>query len=160
MTRLIENPAPSAIPTAGDKSAVNPPTVVRGATAADLSAIENFIQPFVDEGRLLPRTTDELEGLLPTGFVALRDEGIVGFAALEIYSRKLAELRSLAVAPQCRGQGIGHRLVEGCLQIAKERNVFEVLVITSEDQFFQDCGFDFTLPGQKKALFYQTREQP
>ncbi len=133
---------------------------VRGANGADLSAIESFIQPFVDEGRLLPRTTDELEGLLPSGFVALRDDQIVGFAALEVYSKKLAELRSLAVSPSCRGLGIGHRLVDACLQVARERNVFEVLVITSEEQFFQGCGFDFTLPGQKKALFYQTREQP
>ncbi|MCA9075590.1 MAG: GNAT family N-acetyltransferase [Planctomycetaceae bacterium] len=132
---------------------------VRGATIGDLSAIDAFIQPFVAEGRLLPRTIDELEDLLPTGFVALRDGEVVGFAALEIYSKKLAELRSLAVADRCRGQGIGRRLVDSCLNVARERSVFEVIVITSEEQFFQGCGFDFTLPGQKKALFYKTRDQ-
>ncbi len=137
----------------------SPSFIVRGATADDLSGIEFFIQPFVESGRLLPRTTDELEDLLPSGFVVERDGQIVGFAALEIYSKKLAELRSLAVSDACRGQGIGRLLVDACLSVAKEQNVFEVIVITSEDQFFQGCGFDFTLPGEKKALFYQTRPQ-
>jgi len=135
----------------------SPSFIVRGATADDLSGIEAFIQPFVEAGRLLPRTTDELEDLLPSGFVVELDGQIVGFAALEIYSKKLAELRSLAVSDTCRGQGIGRLLVDACLRVAKEQNVFEVIVITSEDQFFQGCGFDFTLPGEKKALFYQTR---
>ena len=77
---------------------------------------------------------------------------------IEVYSRKLAELRSLCVAPEWQGRGIGRRLVERCLALARERLVFEVMAITSQDQFFRACGFDFTLPGEKKALFYQTRD--
>jgi N-acetylglutamate synthase-like GNAT family acetyltransferase len=64
------------------------------------------------------------------------------------------------VAPDLRGRGIGHELVDRCLELARQRNVFEVLVISSEEQFFRTCGFDFTLPGEKKALFFQTREAP
>jgi len=33
-----------------------------------------------------------------------------------------------------------------------------VMAITSSDSFFQSCGFDYTLPGEKRALFIQTRE--
>jgi hypothetical protein len=33
------------------------------------------------------------------------------------------------------------------------------MAITSADDFFHRCGFDFTLPGEKKALFLQTRER-
>jgi len=33
-----------------------------------------------------------------------------------------------------------------------------VIAITSSEEFFQRCGFDFTLPGEKKAVFLQTRE--
>jgi len=32
--------------------------------------------------------------------------------------------------------------------------------VTSSEEFFQTCGFDFTLPGEKKALFLQTRAEP
>jgi N-acetylglutamate synthase-like GNAT family acetyltransferase len=131
---------------------------IRSAQLADLDGLNRFIAPFVAQGKLLPRTQDELADLVQTGFVATLDGAIVGFAALEIYSAKLAELRSLAVAPQCQGQGIGRQLVAACLDLAQQRRVFEVMAITSTEEFFQRCGFDFTLPGEKKALFLQMRE--
>lgn len=133
-------------------------TRVRRATEADAPAIEAFIEPFVDDGKLLPRTYDELNELLPSFFIAELDGQIVGCAALEIYSRKLAEIRSLAVSPAVQGKGIGRLLVEACIQLAREKNVLEVMAITSSEDFFKACGFDFTLPGEKKALFYQTRD--
>lgn len=134
--------------------------VIRPAEPRDLEPLEEFIAPFVSAGRILPRTTDELAGLLPTSFVAEAGARIVGLAALEVYSRKLAELRSLAVAEDWQGRGIGTQLVHACLELARERRIFEVMTITSADDFFRRCGFDFTLPGEKKALFLQTREDP
>ncbi len=83
----------------------------------------------------------------------------MGFAALEVYSPKLAEIRSLAVAPIHQGRGIGRRLIEACVNRAREKNILEVMAVTATEEFFQRCGFDFTLPGQKKALFIQTRER-
>lgn len=135
------------------------PAEVRASTMADLDDIYEFIQPFVQAGRLLPRTLDELEGLIPTGFVAIVDGEVVGFVALEIYSRKLAEIRSLCVSSEHRGQGIGKRLTLACVDLARRQNIFEVMAITSTDDFFRSCGFDFTLPGEKKALFLLTRDE-
>jgi amino-acid N-acetyltransferase len=119
-----------------------------------------LVTKFVNEGKILPRTTDELTLLLPTGFVAEWEGRLVGFAALEIYSRKLAEIRSLCVDPAMQGKGVGKKLTQACIDLARERNIFEVMVITSSENFFRGCGFDFTLPGEKKALFLQTRETP
>lgn len=134
------------------------PVRIRPAVMEDVEHLEAFIAPFVAERKLLPRTTEELRELIRHGFVAELDGRIIGFAALEIYSPKLAELRSLAVAAELRGRGIGRQLVSACLQRAREWNILEVLAITSEEDFFKACGFDFTLPGEKKALFYQTRD--
>ena len=131
---------------------------VRAATESDVDALDRFIEPFVKKGRLLPRTQDELEDLTRHGFLAVSNGEIVGFAALEIYSVKLAELRSLAVSPEHQGRGIGKALVQACVERARLHNIFEVMAITSSEEFFQRCGFDFTLPGEKKALFLQTRE--
>jgi len=133
---------------------------IRPARFDDLEKIEDLIEPFVDGGKLLPRTWDELQSLVPTGFVCEDNGVIIGFAALEIYSRKLAEIRSLCVARSAQGQGVGKRLVKACVDFATDRAVFEVMVVTSTEDFFKNCGFDFTLPGEKKALFMQTREQP
>ena len=132
--------------------------VIRPAETRDLHALDEFIKPFVASKILIPRTFDELQELIRHGFLAEAAGELVGFAALEIYSSKLGEIRSLAVADGYQGQGIGKRLVHQCLERAKERNVLEVMAITSSEDFFKTCGFDFTLPGEKKALFLQTRE--
>ncbi len=127
---------------------------IRAATKNDLHAIIACIEPFVAEGKVLPRTLDELEGLIPNYVVAEVDNRIVGCAVLEVYSKKLAEIRSLVVSPGFQGLGLGKRLVEELLLVAKRQEILEVMAITSRDSFFQTCGFDYTLPGEKKALFY------
>ncbi len=133
---------------------------IRTAQSGDLDRLSDFIKPFVDYGKLLPRTFDELEEWLPNYFIAHDEDGqILGCAALEVYSKKLAEIRSLAVSPDVRGMGIGKALVEACVKLAREKNVYEVMAVTSSDTFFMSCGFDFTLPGEKKALFMQTRDE-
>jgi amino-acid N-acetyltransferase len=136
------------------------PYTLRMARAEDEPGITALIQSYVDEGKLLARTLREIDELLPNFFVAVSDGGeIIGCAALEIYSPKLAEIRSLAVAANAQGLGIGRRLVNACVERARLRNILEVMAVTSSDGFFQSCGFDYTLPGEKRALFLQTRDQ-
>ncbi len=132
--------------------------IVRPSGPADLPSVVEFIQPFIADGKLLPRAAAEMQELIEDGFVAEREGRILGFAALEVYSSKLAEIRSLAVADELQGLGVGSRLVKACVQHARVRDVLEVMAITSSEKFFKRCGFDFTLPGEKKALFIQTRD--
>ena len=134
-----------------------PAVEIRAVRSDELTQLAEFIEPFVGEGKLLPRTRDELNELVPHGFVAVSEGRIVGFAALEIYSRKLAEVRSLAVSGDFRRRGLGQQMVDRCVDRARERGVLEVMAITSSEEFFRSCGFDFTLPGEKKALFITTR---
>ena len=135
-----------------------PHIVVRPARGSDVRPLADLIAPFVEKKILLPRTIDELALLLPNYFVAEDRGKIIGCAALEIYSAKLAELRSLVVSPDYQGHGVGKLLVEACVNRAREECVLEVMAITSSEDFFRSCGFDFTLPGEKKALFLQTRD--
>jgi N-acetylglutamate synthase-like GNAT family acetyltransferase len=132
--------------------------VIRQARPDDLEALGRFLTAFVETGELLPRTLDELEELLPDFWIAERDGEMVGCAALEVYSPKLAEIRSLAVARHVQGMGVGKRLVATCVEQARARNVFEVMAISSEDDFFLACGFDYTLPNLRRAFFLTTRE--
>jgi N-acetylglutamate synthase-like GNAT family acetyltransferase len=132
--------------------------IVRPATPEDLNALQQLIKPFVDDGKLLHRTYDELEDFLPAFFIAEREGELIGCAALEVYSKKLAEVRSLAVAKSAQGLGIGRMLVNACVERARDQEILEVMAITSSDDFFKSCGFDYTLPGEKRALFIQTRD--
>ncbi|MEP3478636.1 MAG: GNAT family N-acetyltransferase [Fuerstiella sp.] len=149
---------PSPDPAASRQDSDHSNVEVRAANAGDLPELVALIDDFVTANRLLPRTLDELKDLIPSGFVAIWQDRLVGFAALEVYSTKLGEVRSLAVRPEAQGLGLGKQLVEMCVNLAKSRNVLEVMAVTSNEAFFQACGFDFTLPGEKKALFLQTRE--
>lgn len=133
---------------------------IRMGRAEDVPGIILLIQGYVAEGKLLARTLTEIDDLLPSIFVAVTGDGaIIGCAALEIYSPKLAEIRSLAVSPAAQGLGVGRRLVNACVERARLKRILEVMAITSSDGFFQSCGFDYTLPGEKRALFVQTRDE-
>ena len=97
---------------------------------------------------------------MSNGFVAVvmdqqGVEQIVGFSAVEIYSRKLGEVQCLAVHPDYQGHGIGSDLVRACVQRAKEKSVMEVMAISASDNFLRKLGFDYALPDQKRALFCQ-----
>jgi amino-acid N-acetyltransferase len=142
----------------GDET-TDAPIAIRPARHDDGPLVLELIEPFVAQRVLLPRTLDEIEELLNAGFVAEAGGKIIGFAALEIYSKKLAEIRSLCVADSHRRTGIGRLLVAACVQFAKERSILEVMAISSSEDFFRSCGFDFTLPGEKKAFFLQTRPE-
>lgn len=131
--------------------------VVREARADDLQAVLEFIQPFVDRQQVLPRTPEEMAKLLLNGFVAEAEGRITGFAAIEIYSKKLAEVQCLAVDELFQRQGVGRELVHHCVDRARREQVRELMAITASDKLFHDCGFDYSLPDQKKAVFIQTR---
>jgi amino-acid N-acetyltransferase len=117
-----------------------------------------FLGPFIDRQQLLPRTIEEIKKLVENGFIAKLHDQIVGFAAIEIYSRKLAEIQCWAVSETVQKRGIGSRLIQLCVQRAKDRGVLELMVITASDYLLQRCGFDYSLPNQKRALFIQPQQ--
>ena len=128
---------------------------IRSATPDDVLTIQVFLRPFAEQRLLLPRNQQELAVLVQHGFLAEDTGAIVGFAAIEIYSRKLAEVQSLAVDAAYQGRGIGRRLIQRCVDRARQQGVSELMAITTSDQLFQRCGFDYSLPNQKRALFLQ-----
>ncbi len=134
--------------------------IIRKALQSDAEALSDFIEPFVEQGVLLRRTLGELKDLLDSFFIAEYQGQIVGCAALEIYNRKLCEIRSLAVSPRVQGTGVGKKLVAACIDRAHEQNIYEIMAISSSENFFLACGFDFTLPHERKAFFMQTRDEP
>lgn len=133
---------------------------IRPAHLSDAADIEALVEPYVQQRILLRRSLDEIRDLTRNGFVAERDGRLIGFAAVDIYSRKLAELQCLAVAQDAQRKGIGKRLVQACIDCARKHQVLEVMAITAAEEFFRECGFDYALPDQKKALFVNTRPRP
>ena len=125
--------------------------MLRKATSADIPAIQNLINANLDT--LLPRTDDDIRELLHTFWVIDDDGEIVGCCCLEIYSRKIAELRSLAVRKDCRGKGYGEQLVKVVVEEARKRRIRQILVVTSTREFFEKLNFGPALD-EKYALFW------
>ncbi len=135
---------------------------IRQALPSDAELIHVLLRPYVMQRLLLSRTEAEIIELTRHGFVAEQDQGdaspeLIGFAAVEIYSPKLAELQCLAVKTPFRGTGVGRALVQKCLDRARDLDVMEVMAISSSEIFLRGCGFEYALPDQKKALFCQLR---
>lgn len=141
------------------KPARKPDHVIRSAHYDDLDKIQALLEPFVQQRKLLRRLESELILLMANGFVAERNEDgqpkIVGFAAVEIYSRKLGEIQCLAVEDGYQGHGIGSDLVRACVERARKKGILEVMAISASDEFLRKLGFDYSLPEQKRALFFQ-----
>ncbi len=136
------------------------PFKIRRAHFDDLDNIQALLRPFVEQRKLLKRMRSELILLMANGYVAevSDDQGetkLVGFSAVEIYSRKLGEIQCLAVADGYQGNGIGSGLVKACIDRAREKGIMEVMAISASDGFLRQLGFDYSLPEQKRALFCQ-----
>jgi len=82
-----------------------------------------------------------LEGLDDTTLVAREGGRILGSAALELYG-EWALLRSVAVAQDSRGAGVGGSLTRAALRLARERGVRRAYLLTeTADGFFPRFGF-------------------
>ncbi len=85
--------------------------------------------------------TKGLSDHLATTLVVRHDEVIVGSAALELYGN-VALLRSVAVAAAYRGQGLGGRLCEAALALARQMRLTHVYLLTETAvSFFPKFGF-------------------
>ncbi|MDR7279311.1 amino-acid N-acetyltransferase [Catenuloplanes atrovinosus] len=116
---------------------------VRRARTADVRRIRALIDTYSGERRLLSKATVTLYEDVQEFWVAerLSDGAIVGCGALHVMWEDLAEIRTLAVDPECRGRKIGHRIVTELLNTARDLGVARVFCLTFETAFFASFGF-------------------
>lgn len=115
--------------------------MIRKARISDIAQIEEIIGYYAQQGRLLPRTRQELKQTIPFFLVLNENKAILGCTALVPYSQDLAEIRSLAVKEQYKNQGRGRKLVEKILREAKKRKIKTVFAFTYTPMFFEKLGF-------------------
>jgi amino-acid N-acetyltransferase len=116
---------------------------IRRARTSDVRAIRALIDTYTADRRLLSKATVTLYEQVQEFWVAVRadDDTVVGCGALHVMWEDLAEIRTVAVDPTCRGQKIGHRIVAELLDQAREIGVARVFVLTFETSFFGSFGF-------------------
>jgi amino-acid N-acetyltransferase len=113
----------------------------REALLRDATQIHDLIASYSGDGTLLPRTLPEIcENI--RDFVVVEDNGrILGCGALHLYGPHLAEVRSIAVFPEVKGNGAGRLLIDALMEQAARQEVTCVCLFTRIPSFFARMGF-------------------
>lgn len=115
---------------------------IRKATIKDVKIIHSLVNKFAKKDEMLPRSLNEICENIRDFFVFHEKNKILGAVALHILWEDIAEIRSLAVADEYQGKGIGRKLVEQCLKEAKTLGVKKVFALTYNPEFFKKFGFE------------------
>jgi amino-acid N-acetyltransferase len=118
---------------------------IRNAGNGDIPDIKSILSQYILETELVEDNIDQ--------FVVAETGGrIVGCACL-ISSMGLIELRSIAVLPTWKNNGIGRRLFETLMQRARGMTD-RIYVRTTARGFFEKMGFR-ALDGSQKPVLWQ-----
>ncbi|WP_116112494.1 amino-acid N-acetyltransferase [Austwickia chelonae] len=113
------------------------------ALTRDVNAIRELVKPYAEKRILIAKdAVAYYEGLAE--FRVAREKGtgrIIGCGALHVMWEDLAEIRTLAVAPDSLGRGVGGALVSRLLDDAEKIGVSRVFCLTFEVDFFARHGF-------------------
>jgi amino-acid N-acetyltransferase len=117
----------------------------RRARPSDTRPILNLINHYSAKGLMLPRSFSQVVEKVRDFVVAVEEPAgetqVKGVVALHVVGEDLAEVRSLAVEESLQGQGVGRKLMESCLEDAKEMRLQRVFTLTYQTEFFTKLGF-------------------
>jgi amino-acid N-acetyltransferase len=115
---------------------------VRPAITSDVLAIRDLVENYAGDGpRLLRKNTVTLYEDVQEFYVAEQDGKIVGCGALHVMWHDLGEIRTVAVDPAIKGQGIGSQILNVLTQRATNLGLTKLFCLTFETQFFTGHGF-------------------
>ena len=119
----------------------------RRAKLQDAVNIFELVNSLSGDGTLLRRNYAEIcENV--RDFVVAESPGsgegagvFLGCGALHLYGPHLAEVRSIVVKPEAKGQGAGGKLLRSLLEEAEDQGVVSVCLFTRIPDFFFHFGF-------------------
>lgn len=115
--------------------------VLRRPTVQDVPKIADLINGYANLGQMLPRSHHKLYQFLRDFIGAWDSDHLVGCGALALIWEGLGEIRSLAVLPEYRNQGIGRQIVRFLLEDARQMGLVRVFALTYQQGFFERMGF-------------------
>jgi amino-acid N-acetyltransferase len=121
---------------------------VRRARTSDVAVIRHLVDAYARERILLDKPTVTLYEDIQEFWVAdIENDGesggpaAIGCGALHVLWEDLAEIRTLAVHPDHRGDGVGHLLLDQLIRVAGDLGVRRLFCLTFQVSFFKAHGF-------------------
>jgi amino-acid N-acetyltransferase len=125
--------------------------------------ILSLIKPFVEEGKILPRTYDQIAENIDD-FVFLRnfDKLVACVGLKDCKEGEMGEIYALAVSKDAQNQGFSTKLLDKIMQKARISNFSKIFALTKyNQQWFVNNGFVQTsidkIPKRRQALFDHQR---
>ncbi|WP_125483681.1 GNAT family N-acetyltransferase [Edaphobacter aggregans] len=116
--------------------------VVRKAKLQDAVNIFELVNSLSGDGTLLRRSYAEICENVRDFTVAESESGVfLGCGALHLYGPHLAEVRSIVVKPEAKGQGAGGKVLRALLTEAEDQGVTAVCLFTRIPDFFFHFAF-------------------
>ena len=135
---------------------------IRDMIREDIPSVLSVMQPFVDNGVLLPRSKEILLNQLADYIVYELYGAIRACAALLPYSDGQMEIAGVAVEKTCSHIGIGPKMIMFLVERAKKLHAKSIFLLTTQTaDWFEKLGFVAsevsTLPEKRKELWTPQR---
>ena len=115
--------------------------MLRGAYINDAEQMNKLVNHFAQKDLMLARPLSELYENIRDYYVYIENGSVVGCAALHIFWKDLAEIKSIAVEEDYQKRGIGKQLIQKCLEEGKVLGINRLFVLTYIPEFFERMGF-------------------
>ena len=135
---------------------------IRQMEQTDIPSVLGVMRPFVEAGKLLPRTEADVAAKLEDFYVYDFDGGVRACASLHKYDDGQFEIAAVAVDEAYSHIGIGPKLVESLVQKAKSCGAKSVFIMTTQaSDWFEKIGFAEdkidSIPDERKKLWSPER---
>jgi amino-acid N-acetyltransferase len=115
--------------------------MIRKARIPDARAIHKLLNTYARDGLMLSRSLSDIYEAIRDFYVFEENGSVLGTVCLHICWEDLAEVRSLAVQEEAGGKGIGRKLVQACLEEARQLGLRRVFALTYKPVFFKKMDF-------------------
>ena len=114
---------------------------IRKAAMRDIGPLLQLINDYAANGVMLPRTEFEMSENIRDFTVVYSTEKLLACGALHFYTPTSGEVRSLAVDPSLKTQGLGRLVVQALEDEAIANELHAIFAFTYVANFFRKLGF-------------------
>ncbi len=135
---------------------------VRPMEQTDIPSVLSIMRPFVESGKLLPRTEEKIAAELADYIVFELDGSVHACASLHFYEDGQAEIAAVAVDDNYAHMGIGPKLMDNLIEQATQADASSIFIMTTQTaDWFEQLGFVEdkleTLPEERQKLWTPQR---
>ena len=135
---------------------------VRPMIQTDIPSVLSIMRPFIETGKLLPRSEEQLAADLADYVVFELDGGVHACASLHFYEDGQAEIAAVAVDENYAHMGIGPKLMDNLIEQATEADASSIFIMTTQTaDWFEQLGFEEdkidSIPEERRAIWNRAR---